>query len=51
VGVSLRSLEGLDRQLAALDVVGLRRRVAAARRRFTVEAHVDRVAALYRAVV
>ena len=50
VGVSLAGLDDLEGQLRALDLVALRRRAAAARERLTVEAHVDRLAALYSAV-
>jgi len=50
VGVSLPGFDDLDGRLRSLDVVALRRRVARARRRFTVEAHGRRVTDLYRAV-
>lgn len=47
VGVSLPSLDGLAAQLAGLDVVALRRQVAASRARLTVEANIGRVTDLY----
>lgn len=47
VGVSLKTLDGLAAQLEQLDMVALRRRVASARDRFTVEANIDRIVALY----
>ncbi|MDQ4071016.1 MAG: glycosyltransferase [Actinomycetota bacterium] len=50
VGVSLQTLDDLGGRLEALDMVDLRRRVAAARRRFTVEANIDRLLALYESV-
>lgn len=50
VGVSLKTLDGLAAQLQELDVVALRRQVASARHRFTVEANVERIIALYRDV-
>ncbi len=50
VGVSLPDLDDLDGRLRSLDVVALRRRVARARRGFTVEAHGLRLTDLYKAV-
>ncbi len=50
VGVSLPDLDDLDGRLRSLHVNALRRRVAQARRRFTVEAHGGRLTELYRAV-
>lgn len=47
VGVSLPTLDGLAGQLAVLDVTALRRRVADARHRLTVEANIGRIVALY----
>ncbi len=47
VGASLDSLVGLDERLRALDLAALRRRAAAVRHRFTVEAHAGRLVALY----
>ncbi len=51
VGVSLSTLEDLPGQLDRLDVVELRRRVASARSRLTVEANISRIASLYEEVV
>ncbi len=50
VGVSLDSLADLAGRLGQLDVVGLRRRTAEARRRFTVEANIGRLVELYERV-
>ena len=50
VGVSLDSLDDLAGRLGELDVVGLRRRTAEARRRFTVEANIGRLVELYERV-
>jgi glycosyltransferase involved in cell wall biosynthesis len=47
VGVSLPTLDGLAGQLESLDVSTLRRRVADARQRLTVEANIGRIAGLY----
>jgi glycosyltransferase involved in cell wall biosynthesis len=47
VGVSLKTLEGLAARLEEVDVVALRRKVASARARFTVEANIGRIIALY----
>ncbi|MBW3546604.1 MAG: glycosyltransferase [Actinobacteria bacterium] len=51
VGASLKTLDRLTVQLEELDMVALRRRVASARHRFTVEANAERVVALYREVI
>ena len=48
VGIALDRVEDLAAALAAADVSTLRDRVAAARERFTVEAQIGRIAALYR---
>jgi Glycosyl transferase 4-like domain len=48
VGVSLDSPDDLGRRLRELDLPALRRRVAAARERLTVEGNILRVAAFYR---
>ena len=48
VGIALDDVGELAAALAEADVEGLRRRVAAARERFTVEAQISRIAALYR---
>ncbi len=50
VGVTLESLDDVDRRLRELDVTGLRRHTAGARRRLTVEANVGRLVELYEAV-
>ena len=50
LGLSLATLDDLAGQLAAVDVVGLRRRVALARLDLTVEANIHRLAELYEAV-
>ena len=47
LGIALSSPRDLPAELARRDVEKLRRRVAAARPSFTVEANIDRVAALY----
>jgi glycosyltransferase involved in cell wall biosynthesis len=47
VGATLATLDDLESQLASLDLPALRRRTAETRHRFTVEAHVDRLCALY----
>ena len=51
VGVSLDALDDLGARLRSLDLVALRRRTAEVRRRFTVEANADRLAALYESLV
>jgi glycosyltransferase involved in cell wall biosynthesis len=51
VGVALSTLESLGDQLAGLDLPALRRRVAAARLSYTVEANIERVAELYESVI
>jgi len=51
VGLSLDSVDELGDRLAAVDLAGLRRRVAAARPRLTVEANIHRIASLYEAVL
>ena len=50
VGIALDDVGELATALAEADVEGLRRRVAAARDRFTVETQIARIAALYREV-
>lgn len=50
VGASLDALDDLPGRLTALDLPALRRRVAAARHRLTVEANIGRIADLYEAV-
>lgn len=50
LGHSLTTLDDLGGQLAALDVVELRRRIAAARLSLTVEANIDRLRELYEQV-
>jgi glycosyltransferase involved in cell wall biosynthesis len=50
VGIVLDDVGELAAALAEADVEALRRRVAAARERFTVEAQIGRIAALYREV-
>ncbi len=50
LGLSLATLDGLSGQLAAVDVVELRRRIAAARPALTVEANIHRLARLYESV-
>jgi glycosyltransferase involved in cell wall biosynthesis len=47
VGVVLDGIDGLSERLDALDLAGLRERVAAVRLEFTAEAHVGRVVDLY----
>ena len=47
VGLSLDGVPGLAELLSDVDVVELRRRVAAVRRGMTVEANIDRLGALY----
>jgi hypothetical protein len=47
VGVTLANLDNLLAQLAELDLVALRRQVAAAREHLTMEANIGRVIALY----
>ena len=47
LGLSLATLDDLLTQLAAVDIVELRRRVAAARLELTVEANIHRLADLY----
>jgi hypothetical protein len=51
LGLSLATLDDLVGQLSAVDMVELRRRVAAARLEFTMEANIHRLADLYEAVV
>jgi glycosyltransferase involved in cell wall biosynthesis len=51
LGLSLATLDNLAGQLAALDVVQLRRRIASARHELTVEANIHRLVDLYEAVV
>ncbi|MGH3082725.1 MAG: glycosyltransferase [Gaiellaceae bacterium] len=50
LGLSLATLDDLVGQLSAVDVVELRRRIAAARFELTVEANIHRLAELYEAV-
>ena len=50
LGLSLATLDNLAGQLAALDVVQLRRRIASARHALTVEANIHRLVDLYEAV-
>jgi glycosyltransferase involved in cell wall biosynthesis len=50
LGLSLAGFDDLVRQLSAVDVVEFRRRIAAARLEFTVEANIHRLADLYEAV-
>jgi glycosyltransferase involved in cell wall biosynthesis len=50
LGLSLPTLDNLVGQLSALDMVELRRRVAAARLELTVEANIHRLAELYETV-
>lgn len=50
LGLSLATLDDLGGQLATVDMVELRRRVAAARLELTVEANIRRLAELYEAV-
>jgi glycosyltransferase involved in cell wall biosynthesis len=50
LGLSLASLDDLVEQLSALDLVELRRRIAAARFELTVESNIHRLAELYEAV-
>jgi glycosyltransferase involved in cell wall biosynthesis len=50
LGLSLATLDDLVRQLSAVDVVELRRRIAAARHELTVEANIHRLSELYEAV-
>ena len=50
VGLALDDVRDLAAALTSVDVVGLRRRVAARRERYTVEAQIGRIAALYREV-
>lgn len=50
VGLSLGTLDGLLEQLAEVDVVELRSRIAAVRLELTVEANIHRLAALYSTV-
>jgi glycosyltransferase involved in cell wall biosynthesis len=51
LGLSLATFDDLVGQLSAVDVVELRRRIAAARYELTVEANIHRLAELYEAVV
>jgi glycosyltransferase involved in cell wall biosynthesis len=50
LGLSLATLDNLVWQLAALDLVELRRRIAAARLELTVEANIHRLVELYETV-
>jgi hypothetical protein len=50
LGLSLATLDNLAVQLAALDLVELRRRIAAARLELTVEANIHRLVELYETV-
>ena len=50
LGLSLTTLDGLRGQLAAVDLVELRRRIAAARLELTFEANIHRLVELYEAV-
>jgi glycosyltransferase involved in cell wall biosynthesis len=50
LGLSLATLDNLAGQLAALDLLELRRRIAAARLELTVEANIHRLVELYEAV-
>jgi hypothetical protein len=50
LGLSLATLDDLVGQLAALDLVEVRRRVASARLELTVEANIHRLSELYEAV-
>jgi glycosyltransferase involved in cell wall biosynthesis len=50
VGIALDRVEDLATALAAVDASALRDRIARARRRFTVEHEIERIAALYREV-
>jgi hypothetical protein len=50
LGLSLETLDDLRGQLAALDVVQLRQRVAEARHELTVEANIHHLSALYETV-
>jgi glycosyltransferase involved in cell wall biosynthesis len=50
LGLSLATFDDLVAQLSAVDVVELRRRIAAARYELTVEANIHRLAELYEAV-
>ena len=50
LGLSLPTLDNLIGQLSALDMVELRRRVAAARLELTVEANIHRLGELYETV-
>jgi len=47
LGISLATLDDLLKQLAGVDVIELRRRIAAVRLQLTVEANIHRLAALY----
>jgi glycosyltransferase involved in cell wall biosynthesis len=51
LGLSLATFDDLVGQLSALDLVELRRRIAAARFELTVEANIHRLADLYEAVI
>jgi glycosyltransferase involved in cell wall biosynthesis len=50
LGLTLATLDNLAGQLAALDVVELRRKIASARHELTVEANIHRLVDLYQAV-
>jgi hypothetical protein len=50
LGLSLATFDDLAGQLSAVDVVELRRRIAAARSELTVEANIHRLTELYEAV-
>jgi hypothetical protein len=51
LGLSLATLDDLAGQLAALDLVEVRRQIASARLELTVEANIHRLSDLYEAVV
>jgi hypothetical protein len=51
LGLTLPTFDDLLGQLATVDMVEFRRRVAAARLELTVEANIHRLAELYEAVV
>jgi glycosyltransferase involved in cell wall biosynthesis len=50
LGLRLTTLDGLAEQLAAVDVVELRRRIAEARQELTVEANIHRLTELYETI-
>jgi glycosyltransferase involved in cell wall biosynthesis len=51
LGVVLNGLDSLEEQLDALDLVALRRRVAAIRFDFTVESQIGRLLELYDSLI